>query len=91
VGTSPRLRARQTAAPLAAAARVDDDLRELDFGELEGRTYDEIAAGEPALYRAWMETPTRVKFQGGESWAGAEGTRASKPPIGSSAQATPSS
>ena len=69
VWTSPRLRARQTAAPLAAAARVDDDLRELDFGELEGRTYDEIAAGEPALYRAWMETPTRVKFPGGESWA----------------------
>ena len=69
VWTSPRLRARQTAAPLAAAPSVDDDLRELDFGEFEGRTYDEIAASEPELYRAWMETPTRVRFPGGESWA----------------------
>ena len=67
--TSPRLRARQTAAPFVAASRVDDDLRELDFGELEGRTYDEIAASEPELYRTWMETPTRVHFPGGESWA----------------------
>jgi broad specificity phosphatase PhoE len=69
VWASPRLRARQTAAALAPSLRVDDDLRELDFGELEGRTFDEIAASEPELYRAWMETPTRVRFPGGESYA----------------------
>jgi alpha-ribazole phosphatase len=69
VWTSPRLRARQTAEPLDASAHVDDDLRELDFGELEGRTFDEIAATQPELYRAWMETPTRVRFPGGESYA----------------------
>lgn len=69
VWTSPRLRARQTAAALTPSAHVDDDLRELDFGELEGRKYDEIAASEPELYRAWMETPTRVRFPGGESYA----------------------
>jgi broad specificity phosphatase PhoE len=69
VWTSPRLRARETAAPLAAEPRVDDDLRELDFGELEGRTFDEIAASEPELYRAWMETPTQVHFPGGERYA----------------------
>jgi broad specificity phosphatase PhoE len=44
-------------------------LCELDFGELEGRTYDEIAAERPELYRAWMETPTEVEFPGGESYA----------------------
>lgn len=69
VWTSPRLRARQTAAALTPSSNVDEDLRELDFGELEGRTFDEIAASEPELYRAWMETPTRVRFPGGEGYA----------------------
>jgi alpha-ribazole phosphatase len=68
VWTSPRLRARETAAPLGPSPLVDDDLRELDFGDLEGRTFDEIAANEPQLYRAWMETPTQVRFPGGESY-----------------------
>jgi alpha-ribazole phosphatase len=73
VYTSPRVRALDTAAPIAAAREltpmVEDDLREIDFGELEGRSYDEIAARDPELYRAWMETPTRVTFPGGESFA----------------------
>jgi alpha-ribazole phosphatase len=73
VYTSPRVRARETAEPLAEArglhAVVDDDLRELDFGELEGRRYEEIEASDPELFRAWMETPTRVRFPGGESYA----------------------
>jgi alpha-ribazole phosphatase len=73
VYTSPRLRARETAQPVAVARSVelltDDRLRELDFGTLEGRTYDEIAESEPELYRAWMETPTQVRFPGGESFA----------------------
>jgi alpha-ribazole phosphatase len=72
VYTSPRLRARETAQPVAAARSAelltDDRLRELDFGTLEGRTYDEIAESEPELYRAWMETPTQVRFPGGESF-----------------------
>jgi broad specificity phosphatase PhoE len=68
VWTSPRLRARETAAALAPEPLVDDDLRELDFGELEGRTFDEIAGSEPELYRAWMNTPTLVRFPGGESY-----------------------
>jgi broad specificity phosphatase PhoE len=73
VYSSPRLRALETAAAISAvlgrAPAMDEDLRELDFGELEGRTYDEIAASEPALYRAWMTTPTKVRFPGGESFA----------------------
>jgi broad specificity phosphatase PhoE len=72
VYASPRRRALDTAAPLAAAHGlapvVDERLRELDFGELEGRLYDEIAASEPELYRAWMETPTRIRFPGGECY-----------------------
>ena len=73
VYTSPRVRARETAGPIAAgrglSATTVDDLRELDFGELEGRRYEEIEAALPELYRAWMETPTLVRFPGGESFA----------------------
>ena len=73
VYSSPRLRALQTAEPIASAlglrAVTVDDLRELDFGELEGRRYEEIEASDPELYRAWMETPTKVRFPGGESYS----------------------
>jgi alpha-ribazole phosphatase len=72
VYASPRRRTIETAAPLAKAraltARVDDDLREIDFGEFEGRRYDEIAEAHPELYRRWMEAPTTVTFPGGESY-----------------------
>ena len=73
VVASPRRRALDTARPIAAAhgleVEVVPELRELDFGELEGRTYDEIAASLPELYAAWMTRPTEVSFPGGESYA----------------------
>ena len=73
VYASPRCRARETAEPLAVArgidVAVDDDLREIDFGDFEGRRYEEIEAAEPELYRTWMESPTTVRFPGGESYA----------------------
>jgi alpha-ribazole phosphatase/probable phosphoglycerate mutase len=69
VYVSPRLRAVQTAAALGGTPWVDDRLRELDFGELEGRLYDEIEREQPAFFRRWMETPTLVRFPGGESYA----------------------
>jgi broad specificity phosphatase PhoE len=73
VYTSPSRRAVDTARPLAAPHDLTpvelDDLRELDFGACEGRTYDEIAAEEPEFFRTWMLTPTEVRFPGGESYA----------------------
>ncbi|HET9287175.1 MAG TPA: histidine phosphatase family protein [Gaiella sp.] len=73
VVASPRVRAVETAAAIAEPhgldVRIEPDLRELDFGDLEGRTYDEIAASLPDLYAAWMTTPTAVRFPGGESYA----------------------
>jgi broad specificity phosphatase PhoE len=73
VYSSPRRRALDTAAPIAAvhglAPEVDDRLRELDFGILEGRRYEEIERSEPELFRAWMEMPAEVSFPGGESYA----------------------
>jgi alpha-ribazole phosphatase/probable phosphoglycerate mutase len=72
VYSSPRRRALDTAAQIATvhglATEVDDRLRELDFGILEGRRYEEIERSEPELFRAWMETPTEASFPGGESY-----------------------
>jgi len=73
VYSSPRIRAIQTAEAVAAphglAISIRPALREIDFGDFEGRTYDEIAASHPDLYRQWMETPTEVRFPRGESFA----------------------
>lgn len=73
VVSSPRLRARDTALAIAELhghpVIVLDELQELDFGDLEGRPYDEIAATRPELYRQWMSAPTTVSFPGGEGYA----------------------
>lgn len=73
VVSSPRLRALQTAEPLARryglCVETDDRLRELDFGDLEGRTYEEIEREQPEVFREWMTSPTTVRFPNGESYA----------------------
>lgn len=69
VVASPRARAVQTAAALGHPVATDERLREIDFGTFEGRTYDELERDEPDLFRVWMETPTQVRFPGGESYA----------------------
>ena len=72
VYSSPSRRAVETAAPLATihglTAIVDEALREIDFGDFEGQSYDEIERTHPELYRQWMATPTLVQFPGGESY-----------------------
>jgi alpha-ribazole phosphatase/probable phosphoglycerate mutase len=73
VYSSPLARAVATAAPLATARGLetvlDERLRELDFGELEGLSYEDVSATRPELFRAWMESPTSVRFPGGEGFA----------------------
>jgi alpha-ribazole phosphatase len=70
---SPLRRAIDTAAPLAEArvlmVSTHDGLRELDFGALEGLTFDEIAREHPELYERWMTDPTETRFPDGESFA----------------------
>jgi alpha-ribazole phosphatase len=68
VYSSPRTRAVETAAALGVDVRVDERLREIDFGELEGRSYEDIERTDPALFRAWMDAPTTVQFPGGECY-----------------------
>jgi len=67
--SSPRRRAIETAQAIGSGIRVVPEFRELDFGDFEGRTYDEITTTHPDLYRQWMETPTTVQFPNGESFA----------------------
>ncbi|HEX5015632.1 MAG TPA: histidine phosphatase family protein [Candidatus Limnocylindrales bacterium] len=70
VVSSPSRRAVETAEPIAAALRVDveidDDLREVDVGELEGRTFDEGAALFPELAQRLLAAEREIDWPGGE-------------------------
>lgn len=61
VACSDLARARHTAAPSASAAevdlRVDRRLREVHFGDGEGRTRSEVKASDPAVFRAFRDRP----------------------------------
>jgi broad specificity phosphatase PhoE len=71
VYSSPRRRALATAAPLAGRLGLEpvvvDDLRELDFGELEGIDREEALRLHPAL-AGWTNEP-ELMFPAGESVA----------------------
>lgn len=71
--TSPLERARHTAAAIAGRRNLVPNelpgLAEIDFGELEGRRFEEIAATHPDLYATWMSQPTEVDFPAGERFA----------------------
>jgi broad specificity phosphatase PhoE len=72
VYSSPQARALTTAAPLADRLAlepiVEPDLREIDFGLLEGLTPAEAAARFP-VEAAWTISPAAATFPGGESVA----------------------
>lgn len=77
VFSSPQRRARQTAAMLAAhdGRRPVDialrpGLRELDFGDFEGRTRDELLSGRLApAFAAWLTgVDGSPEAPGGETW-----------------------
>ena len=64
---SPMLRCRQTAELLFPGAEliVADDLREMDFGHFEGRSYLDMA--EDAEYQAWVNSNCEAPIPGGET------------------------
>jgi broad specificity phosphatase PhoE len=68
--SSPLKRAVQTAALIGRehrlAVTIDERLRELDHGELEGMTFSEIKAARPEFLRAWREKPAELPVPGGE-------------------------
>ena len=67
---SPVRRARQTAETVAAALglplTVEDDLREIDFGDWEGLTPAEVDGGWPGVQAAWRRQSAEPA-PGGES------------------------
>jgi probable phosphoglycerate mutase len=70
---SPLLRTRQTAEPvgrrLGLPLRVESDLREIAYGEWEGRRLSEIRAADGERLRRWVERPGTTAPPGGESGA----------------------
>lgn len=43
------------------------ELREIDFGQLEGLAFDQISRLYPEVARLWMEQSPELKYPGGES------------------------
>ena len=71
VVSSPLMRARQTAEPVAGVlglgVTVDERLTETDFGAWEGLTFSEAAQRDPDVHRAWLGDSS-VSPPGGESF-----------------------
>ena len=66
---SPLRRARETAEYVRSPRRtIMQDLREIDFGEWTGKTWQEIEAGWSELARRKAADWLGVAAQGGESW-----------------------
>ena len=63
-------RAEETAAVVAAGREIDllieNDLREIDFGEWEGLDFNQISAAFPDIADIWVEDPSVVQIPGGE-------------------------
>lgn len=67
--TAPSLRCRQTVRALGRdVVAVEPVLRDMDMGSWQGRTLDEVAAGDGADLAAWMSDPEAAPH-GGESVA----------------------
>ncbi|MDQ0196477.1 histidine phosphatase family protein [Paenibacillus wynnii] len=70
VYSSDLTRCRQTLACSMPALRemavYDNRLREMNFGDWEGLTYDQLKGS--SLYRNWLDDPKAVTPPNGESW-----------------------
>lgn len=71
VYTSPLRRSVQTAKAIAARFGVplipDDGFTDIDYGQWQGLSPEEVAQAYPDLYRAWLGQPHLVRIPGGES------------------------
>ncbi len=65
VVSSPLSRARMTAEELSTGLSFDEDLAELDQGELEGQLVAEAMAAHPDFFAAWAVDPGPVRVPGG--------------------------
>jgi broad specificity phosphatase PhoE len=71
VYSSPLRRAAQTAEAVAAAhglrVHSKDGLRDMGFGDWEGKTFDEIAESTPGALERWRRSPHTTRVPGGET------------------------
>jgi phosphoserine phosphatase len=71
VYTSPLIRCVATGQAIGAACQSPSDMAEglndLDYGEWQWLSHDEVRHRWPALYAAWRATPHLVRFPGGDS------------------------
>ncbi len=71
VYSSPMGRAQETAAAIALqlglSVQTDEALLDMDFGEWQGKTAQEVARLWPKELRLWEEAPGQVRIPGGES------------------------
>ena len=71
VYSSPLQRAVETARPTAQRLGLPVQLLpgiiDINYGDWQGLSHDEVAQAHPHLYPRWLETPHRVKFPHGES------------------------
>ena len=71
--SSPRTRATESARIAAEQFKlnveVENRFAEMDFGDFEGSTYDEVKTHFPKIYECWMTRPTEVEFPNGESFS----------------------
>lgn len=74
IETSPRLRARQTAAAIAAVTRAElgtcAALDEIDFGDWSGRDFDDLA--HDLRWRRWNSEREHARTPAGESIVGVQ-------------------
>lgn len=65
---SPLRRSWQAARIVAGATplRLEGDFREVDFGDWEGLTAEEIRDRDPSLYARWRERSAGFAYPGGE-------------------------
>ena len=75
--SSPLARCRETAGIVAArlglGVRVEDGLRETDFGVWEGLTFAEVRERHPDDMTAWLSSPDAEPTGGGESFEAVAG------------------
>lgn len=74
---SDLIRSKRTAEIIAAPHKIlvkmDVRLRELNQGELEGCSLDDLLADHPGLLKDWMSAPADVVMPGGESLRSLQG------------------
>lgn len=73
VYASPLRRAMETARTIAefhgVRTCIEEGLKELNQGQLEGLTYQELVTNHQEFLKKWMEDPVPLRMPGGESMA----------------------